>query len=652
MTIPVVRKRAKRPKTRTGCRTCRARHIKCTEERPACQRCVSSNRECAGYDVPPPRIGKPQCILLPKGAEDLPMLYPMDKPATIAFQMSSYEVHAFDFFRSHTVHQLPGSSWTLSWDRLALQVGHHEPAITHATVALGSIHRAITYSSTTGAVSVDPDQHLFALNQYNKAMSYIRRYIEGISDKCTDWDVEVVLLVSLLFFCFEIMHSEDARATMHLRTGLRILYERLRRMDAYKAPQRMIDIDGEEKRVVRLQSRPRNNMDLLLQTFVRLDGDLTIIGDEEPYLMPMCHEHLPTSFSSLEEALVHLDAIAGAAHSNCRDIVIMADRELSSQRPDLESMDEDMRNCLSCAYSRTIKLTTEFEERIENDMESLNAWMTALAHMPESGQKQSAQFLIQIHFFYIWFIITSWRDENEMQIDRFEAQFAHIVTLAEAYVEMHSDVTCDAKTEPGQPYHATRQAFTVGTDLVPCISMIAFKSRKSSIRRRCIELLRTINMQGVFDSWYLASFAQLVADLEEKRAREITGKPEGVDLEASDVPEAARFVEIELSPANHTEYRHSFYKGGMGRLCYVYKDDEGRLLADEAMFKVKRPADLPGAANSHHCSTGAYEITDFDHASIKDSHYLDPPNTQGLVSAPSRTLPLLQDVEPPAGGLV
>ncbi|KXT06997.1 hypothetical protein AC578_7262 [Pseudocercospora eumusae] len=123
--------------------------------------------------------------------------------------------------------------------------------------------------------------------------------------------------------------------------------------------------------------------------------------------------------------------------------------------------------------------------------------------------------------------------------------------------------------------------------------MIAFKSRKSSIRRRCIELLRTINMQGVFDSWYLASFAQLVADLEEKRAREITCKPEGVDLEASEVPEAARFVEIELSPVNYTEHRQSFYKGDMGRLCYVYKDEAGRLLADQAMFKVERPPDLP-----------------------------------------------------------
>ena len=173
---------------------------------------------------------------------------------------------------------------------------------------------------------------------------------------------------------------------------------------------------------------------------------------------------------------------------------------------------------------------------------------------------------------------------------------------------MHSDVPREVKLEPGQPIHATRQAFTVGTDVVPCISMIAFKSRSTSIRRRCIDLLRTINLQGVFDSWYLASFTQLVVDLEENRARDITGKPEGVDFKCQELPEEARFVEIELSPMNFQEERHSFYKGDLGRLCYVYKDKEGILQVDQAMFRVERPAGSPGAANGpHQCSAGAYE---------------------------------------------
>ncbi|KAF1730399.1 putative transcriptional regulatory protein [Beauveria bassiana] len=35
---------------RTGCLTCRARHIKCDETKPACRRCATGQRECRGYD--------------------------------------------------------------------------------------------------------------------------------------------------------------------------------------------------------------------------------------------------------------------------------------------------------------------------------------------------------------------------------------------------------------------------------------------------------------------------------------------------------------------------------------------------------------------------------------------------------------------------
>jgi len=34
------------PKTRSGCVRCRARHVKCDEGKPQCQRCISSNHTC------------------------------------------------------------------------------------------------------------------------------------------------------------------------------------------------------------------------------------------------------------------------------------------------------------------------------------------------------------------------------------------------------------------------------------------------------------------------------------------------------------------------------------------------------------------------------------------------------------------------------
>ncbi|EME45301.1 hypothetical protein DOTSEDRAFT_71113 [Dothistroma septosporum NZE10] len=608
MTIPIVRKRAKKPKTRTGCKTCRQRHIKCDEERPTCRRCRLSGRECAGYDAPRPDFCRSQAVLLPKGSRvgsvRLPTLYPVEivrGPSMVTtLGMSNVEAYAFDFFRLQTVKQLPGSSWTLSWERLALQMGHHEPAVTHAAIALGAIHRALTFEAVQGPTGIDQEQHSFALRQYNKAMSYVRTYIEKLGTGCSDNDVEVVLLVSLLFFCFEVLHSEDARATMHLRTGLRILYERIRSSH----PPAMIWGDGVLKRTVMMKAMPKSHMDVILQTFVRLDGDLTIAGEEEPYLFPVCQERMPSSFYSLDEAMVHLHAIASKTHEFCSHIVCLTDQEVVTKRADYDYLDDDMRNCLACAASRTIPLETETDllRRMDEVKHELRDWMTALASYRVGRSEEVQHILTQIHFFYIFFVISTCRDPLETLVDRFNDQFHHMVTLIERYVNLHFDGTASphVRGKPGQyPSATTRQAFTLGTDLVPCISIIAFKARNSSIRRRCITLLRSINLQGVFDSYFLVSFIQLICDLEEKRARELTGKHEGEDFVCRDIPEAARLVEIELSPMHASE----FYKADMGRLVYCTSDEDGELSIHEDWFKVMRPEtpithDCQGRADS------------------------------------------------------
>ncbi|KAI1805901.1 hypothetical protein F4811DRAFT_569698 [Daldinia bambusicola] len=58
-TTTVKRKRASKPKVRTGCITW-IRRVKCDETKPACTRCTSTGRKCDGYDgAPPPRPKKP-----------------------------------------------------------------------------------------------------------------------------------------------------------------------------------------------------------------------------------------------------------------------------------------------------------------------------------------------------------------------------------------------------------------------------------------------------------------------------------------------------------------------------------------------------------------------------------------------------------------
>lgn len=194
--------------------------------------------------------------------------------------MSTAESSAFDFFRLHTTHQLPAcSKWSVSWDKLVLQTAQQEPAIQHAAVALASLHRAISIRQA-GSAHVDFNQHEFALSQYSKSITYIRAYI-GALDAChtySEHNLGVILLVTLLFFCFELLHCNDAKAAAHLYMGLRILHERSRH-DAK---------DDSSSREVAIPLTPRNSIGVLVRSFIELDYDGAIESPdvEQPVGMP------------------------------------------------------------------------------------------------------------------------------------------------------------------------------------------------------------------------------------------------------------------------------------------------------------------------------------------------------------------------------
>ena len=49
-----IRVKERHSKVRTGCSTCKQRHVKCDEKRPApCERCTKGGYKCGGYVDPP-----------------------------------------------------------------------------------------------------------------------------------------------------------------------------------------------------------------------------------------------------------------------------------------------------------------------------------------------------------------------------------------------------------------------------------------------------------------------------------------------------------------------------------------------------------------------------------------------------------------------
>lgn len=170
--------------------------MKCDEAKPCCRKCTSTGRKCDGYPELDASI-VPSISTSPQGT--LARLAPSVPP--LEFLQSERERHAFHFFRVTTASQLSGFCGDGFWDNLILRASHHQAAIRHAVIALGSLHeRFITHN---GLVSrCDPLLYLdeFAIQQYSLAIKFLFEQFSR-QDKPA---VDVCLVTCVLFACFEV----------------------------------------------------------------------------------------------------------------------------------------------------------------------------------------------------------------------------------------------------------------------------------------------------------------------------------------------------------------------------------------------------------------------------------------------------------------
>lgn len=98
----------------------RARHIKCDETRPVCQRCIASRRTCEGYndDRHDARDSATLVHIAPRRLRAQSAYGAIRTMTNIHMRLSSVECQAFDFFRLETMKQLPGGSSDLLWSDL------------------------------------------------------------------------------------------------------------------------------------------------------------------------------------------------------------------------------------------------------------------------------------------------------------------------------------------------------------------------------------------------------------------------------------------------------------------------------------------------------------------------------------------------------
>ncbi|KAH8666045.1 hypothetical protein BGZ60DRAFT_378218, partial [Tricladium varicosporioides] len=144
-------------KVKTGCLTCKKRHMKCDETKPECTKCTSTGRICDGY-VPPPKNRRRKVIhdasiskASPTATSRSPTLSPDSISDQVFTQLSllpdctQQELRSIDYFTKVTIKQLGPWHKANFWDQHAPKAMYSEPSVRHAIIGMSVIQEHLSY---------------------------------------------------------------------------------------------------------------------------------------------------------------------------------------------------------------------------------------------------------------------------------------------------------------------------------------------------------------------------------------------------------------------------------------------------------------------------------------------------------------------------
>ncbi|KFY13982.1 hypothetical protein V492_02932 [Pseudogymnoascus sp. VKM F-4246] len=235
--------RARKPKVKTGCKTCKIRGVKCDEAKPACRRCISTGRTCDGYGIwggggnaygSISRIANPSQTprYLPLATSTTALtsspLAKIRSPLTNVLTLpplfgatTQHEQRAFEYFLHRTSRKLPGVFDSPFWSSLVFQASARDPAVLHALIALGAVDLGKATRELAFAQERVRGYERVALVQYNMAIECL-----GVHFRRRDGEGRrVALITCMLFICIELMRERFKTANAHLGNGLKLLTE-------------------------------------------------------------------------------------------------------------------------------------------------------------------------------------------------------------------------------------------------------------------------------------------------------------------------------------------------------------------------------------------------------------------------------------------
>ncbi|CZS82995.1 unnamed protein product [Fusarium graminearum] len=476
------RQRAYHTKSRTGCRTCKIRKVRCDEQQPACDRCTSTARVCDGYAPHKPSSSisqspSPQRHNSPNPTVDLRLVLPRQSPE---------EVRSYSYFLEVTAPSLAGSFYADFWLSELPRVCLSDPAIWHAVVSLGSAHEDF-------AENGQESQSLFSLKQFN---SSIQCLTESRSPRHADrWRA---LIVSTVFTYICTIKGLHHQTRIHLHAGCNLLREI---QDHDVNPSKLGQLQENTFASVPISIAPIQSIltNLELQSSALHYGgvvDSPVMLSQNKVLNAWRSYTAPRSSHPGSE---HVDQANRAAQSLLTGLVLFSQQH-AKQLGDLQTGKSGL-EVLSMLAARQEVHTRCFNEITK----AIHIFRQEIDQHPRCSSQLEVDSILPLRLFHDTNRLLLIQDPDEPDLEKRQRSlpllFTSIVDLAEQIMNLDPQKT--------RRVSYTHQLF-----------LVAHSGTEQSTRKRAATLLRRPRLEGGWDSLISASLADAIMDREREAAWE------------------------------------------------------------------------------------------------------------------------------------
>lgn len=470
-------------------------------------RCTSTGRKCDGYDG----FSHFQAFG-PHQASGLPLAVPM-------LSGLGDSIHYLEFYHKYARPSLSSDFDKEFWSQTSLQMAQSEPAVRHALVALGYLHK-------TQSGSLKHARSSFAINHEHKTLLlYYNKAVRCLVDRMVEssYSPEIGLVTCVLFICIEFMRGNYETAFVHLSSGLNIITEWRKRQ-----------LNG-------LSNVPRLSPSFSANTSNR-SGSSTIIEDK---LIPIFIRAI-TAALLYGVPIEHIFQISGPLPMDLRKRPFLTILEAQSPNHELRNVSIVwIRNMAQKIFYGNVITTEDFKYQ-SYLLECHSAWLHCLQtlerhkHLSKEDKITASSLMVSYYGTYISVAcaIETNQAKYDQHLENFKALNHHakiVLNSMNPTTSSASSSITDSKSLPrsssgkmpvSSPKTSQAANFTFEISVVPPLYFAATRCRCPVTRREAISLL-LLNppREALWDPKQHALVSERAIEIEESEVDPVTGWP-------------------------------------------------------------------------------------------------------------------------------